>query len=424
MTAESIAQSETRVRVASTLLGPYRMLVGNRDLALLLGGQVVSSFGDWLYISALVVLAYTLTHSATLVALLTFVRLVPYALFLPLSGLLADRFNPKALMIGADLGRCACMLGLLTITARSTLVSAFPLVFVATCLFSLFRPALNATLPVVVGDAARLVQANAIRGQVDSLAIVVGPAMTGLLILLGQTRIAFAINAATYLVSAATLLLVRVPPRPQEVRPVERGWLAETLMGFRFLFRENEGVLAAATLALAAQCVFGGAVWTLIAVLAVQTFHLGSQGTGFLNTAYGAGGLIGGVLLGLIVGKLRLAPGFIVAAGACAACTTLFGLSPAGILPFMLLALVGLLDVFVQAFGTTIIQTTTPRALLGRVFGACESTYILAMLVGTLVVGPLIATVGPRAAAVGLGLLGLVALMVLVPRLRRLTALC
>ena len=420
MTAELSMEAEPRPSLVSTLLGPYRVLSGNRDLDLLFGGQVVSSFGDWLYITALVVLAYNLTHSATLVALLTFVRLLPYALFLPFSGALADRFNPKALMIGADLGRCVCMLALLDVTSRGTLALAFPLVFIATCLFSLFRPALNATLPAVVGDETKLVQANTIRSQVDGLAFVVGPSLTGILILLGQTRIAFAINAVTYLVSAATLLLVRVPPRPQETRPSEGSWLAETLAGYRFLFRENEGVLAAATLSVAAPCVLGGAIWTLIVVLAVQTFQMGSQGAGFLNTAYGAGGLIGGFLVGLVVSKFRVARGFVVAVGASAICATLFGLCPAGILPFVLLALVGLTDVFVEVFGTTIIQTATPRELLGRVFGAFESTYILAMLAGTLVSGPLIAAFGPRPVAVGMGLLSVVVVALFLPRLLKL----
>ncbi len=102
--AEAEAGEHGLVRRA---LGPYGVLRGNRNLALLFGGQVVSSFGDWLYILALVVLAYDLSGSATLVAALTFVRLLPYALFMPFSGLMADRGNRKAIMIGSDLGRGA-----------------------------------------------------------------------------------------------------------------------------------------------------------------------------------------------------------------------------------------------------------------------------------------------------------------------------
>jgi len=52
---------------------------------------VLSTFGDWLYVLALGILAYEITGSATVVAVLTFVRLLPYALLLPFSGILADR---------------------------------------------------------------------------------------------------------------------------------------------------------------------------------------------------------------------------------------------------------------------------------------------------------------------------------------------
>ena len=119
------------------------MLRGNRNLQLLFGGQVVSSFGDWLYVLALAVLVYDLTGSATVVAALTFVRLLPYALFLPFAGVLADRANRKAIMIGADLGRGACMLGLLFVGSARTVWVAFPLVFGATVLSSLPHRALD-----------------------------------------------------------------------------------------------------------------------------------------------------------------------------------------------------------------------------------------------------------------------------------------
>jgi hypothetical protein len=148
----------------SRMLGPYGVLRGNRDLTLLFCGQVVSSFGDWLYILALVVLAYDLTGSATLVAALTFVRLLPYALFLPFSGVLADRGNRKALMIFADLGRGACMLGLLFVGSEEALWIAFPLVFLATAFSSLFKPAMSSVLPTIVGEED-LVKANGIWSQ-------------------------------------------------------------------------------------------------------------------------------------------------------------------------------------------------------------------------------------------------------------------
>jgi MFS family permease len=405
----------------SRMLGPYAVLRSNRNLQLLFGGQVISTFGDWLYVVALVVLAYDLTGSATLVAAITFVRLLPYALFLPFSGVLADRGNRKALMIGADLGRGACMLGLLFVGSEETLWIAFPLVFLATAFSSLFKPAMSSVLPALVGDEENLVKANGIWSQMDALSFVLGPALGGVLVLLGEPRLAFLINGLTFLISAATLLFVRVPPREAAERREggEEGWLSETVAGFRFLFKENEGVLAAFTLTITGIGLMGGAMWTLTVVLAEETFGLGGQGTGFLNAAYGAGGLLGGLVVGAAASRLGLGSTFIWGTAISSAVAILFGLSPAGVLPFVLILALGVTDVFSDVASTTVLQTGTPNELLGRVFGAFESTLIFSMLVGAAVIGPLIDITGPRAATVILTLISVALLIVCLPRLKR-----
>jgi hypothetical protein len=95
-------------------------------------------------------------------------------------------------------------------------------------------------------------------------------------------------------------------------------------------------------------------------------------------------------------------------------------LSPAGPLPYITLGLMGTGDVVALILGITIIQTATPRNLIGRSFSAFESTSLLSKVLGTLMVGPLIAVVGPRSSAVLLAILALVLLLPCIPRLRRL----
>ena len=416
-------EAETNPSILGRMLGPYQVLRGNRNLSLLFGGQVVSAFGDWLYVLALTVLAFDLTGSATVVAALTFVRLLPEVVLLPFSGVLADRANRKALMIGADLGRGVCMLGLLFVGSENTLWISFPLVFAATALSSLFTPAMNSVLPAVVGDEEKLVQANSIWTQMESLSFVLGPTLGGMLALLGAPQLAFLINGATFLVSAATLVFVRIPPRqaPQETtKGEEAGWPSETLAGFRFLLGENERVFAALTLSVVSLAMVGGAFWTLTVVLADEAFGLGSQGAGFLNAAYGAGGIVGGILAGALSSRVRLAPAYIWSVTASALIFVFLGLAPAGVLPFLLLLVIGAIDIVADVNATTILQTGTPDALLGRVFGAFESIVVSSMLVGALIVGPLIDLTGPRAATVILALAGLVLLALSLPRLLRL----
>jgi MFS family permease len=174
--------------------------------------------------------------------------------------------------------------------------------------------------------------------------------------------------------------------------------MSETLAGFRFLFRENEGVLAFLTLAVVSLSMVGGAFWTLTVVLAEEAYGLGGEGAGFLNAAYGAGGLLGGFAAGLLSSRVRLAPAFIWSAVASSLLFLFLGLSPAGLLPFVVLVIVGAIDIVADVNGTTILQTATPDDLLGRVFGAFEATLISSMLVGALVVGLLIDAIGVRGA--------------------------
>lgn len=416
-------ESEADSGFLGRMLGPYGVLRGNRNLQLLFGGQVVSSFGDWLYVLALGILAYEITGSATVVAVLTFARLLPYAVLLPLSGILADRGNRKALMITADLGRGACMFGLLFVGSESTLWIAYPLVFVSTVFSSLFKPAMSSVLPALVGDEDNLVKANSIWAQMDAVSFVLGPALGSVLALLGAPELAFAINGATFVVSAAALLFIRIPPREAPERAEderEEGWLSETLAGFRFLFRENEGVLAALTVSVVSLSFVGGGIWTLILVLSDEAFGLGSEGSGFLNSAYGAGGILGGLAAGYLASKIRLSPAFIWSIAAGAVVFLLLGVSPAGVLPFVVLFVVGALDIVVDVNGTTILQTGTPEELLGRVFGAFESVLILAMLVGALIVGPMIELLGVRATTVAFAVAALLIFAACLPRLSKL----
>ena len=402
------------------ILDLYRLLRQNRNLQLLLSGQIVSMFGDWLYIVALVVLVYKVSGSATVVAVLTFVRLLPYALFLPFTGLLADRSNRKLQMIVADVGRAVCMLGLLLVSGPTTLWIAFPVVFCTSALSSLFRPAMSSVLPAVVANRSDLLRANSLMSQIVGLSTVLGPALGGLLLVIGEPRTAFLLNAASYLLSSLSLLFLRIPPRVAVAEHEAEGWVDETLRGFRFLFRENEGVLAAFTLSVAAGSLLGGAFWSLSVVLAEHAFGLGSQGTGYLNAAYGVGGLLGGLLTDAITARFQLKPAFITGTAIASIIAGVFGLSPAGWLPFVMIAALGATDVLVEICGRTVVQTATPEHMLGRVFGAFDSILILTGLVGALVAGPLIDGFGPRISTVLLSLAGLVILAACYPRLRRL----
>lgn len=417
MSAQTPTETGNSNRLSSAF-GSYALLRGNRNLALLFSGQIVSALGDWAYITALVILVYQLTGSATLAAALTFVRLLPYAIFLPLGGVLADRFDRKKLMIVADLGRAACMLGLLAVHSAGTVWIAFPLVFLATCLFSLFRPALGASIPDVAGSEENLIHANTLMGQIDGFALVVGPSLAGLLLLVGHAQFALLANAETYIISSATLILLQLPKHIRQHDALQRGWLDETLSGFRTIFGGRQNRLGAITLTSAGLCAFNGAFWTLSIVLAMETWHIGSQGAGFLTGAFGAGAVIGGLLVASLTRRFEISRGYTLAMFGSIGIIALLGLSPSGPAPFVIALFFGAFDMFNQVTSDTMLQTLAPPEMLGRVVGAFSSVITLAMLAGALITGPLIAIVGPRVTTVAFAAIALVVLVSQLPALR------
>lgn len=391
-------------------MGPYTALRGNRSFTLLFAAHTLSAFIDWLYVVVLFILAYGLTHSATVVALLTFTRLLPYAIVLPLAGTIADRFNPRSLMVAANGGRALAIFALTLIHSSDALPFAFLLVFVATGLSVVFRPALLASVPAVVPER-QLLQANSMLGQVDMAAFGGGPAVAGFVLLVGNAQVALLAASGGLLLSAAAASAVHLPEHPPAAAHAD-GVLAPILDGLRFLAGGHERVLLGIAVAWAGLTFWGGAYWALSVVLAEHAFHLGGSGVGFINASYAIGGLLGGFFVGALVSRVSPTTLFIATAAASSIAEAFFGLSPAGMLPFILFFLTGMADALAKITAATTIQAATPRHLLGRVFGAFESLFILAMAMGSLVAGPLINALGPRGAcvliaAVGLGLLAL-----------------
>lgn len=422
MTADQPAPQQDNTHKPSRVrqvLGPYGVLRSNRTLALLFGAGSLSALIDWLYVVALFVLAYRLTHSATIVALLTFTRLLPYAALVPVSGMIADRVNRQRLMVGATAGRALCLLGLVVVQTRPLIPLAFVLVFIATLLSSLFRPALLASLPQIV-EEQELVQADALLSQVDMLAFGAGPAITGLILAVGGVQVAFLLGGIGML--GPTIALARASiPAPEESAPTDGiSWRDDILAGFRFLVQKDERALLGIGVVLAGMSLANGAWWAISTVMVERVFQYGDQGLGYLMAIYAIGGLMSGFAVGSAFRRWSITTLFIASTAASSIALALFGISPRMVLPFVCLFVIGVGDVVAKVIATTVIQTATPVGSLGSVFGALDSGIMFAMAIGSLIIGPLINAIGARAADVFIAAAGLLLLAMSLPVLLRL----
>src|SRR5215467_13568240 len=216
--------------------GTIRSALRYPDFRWLLSALAVSQIGDWLYNLALVVLVYQRTHSALWVGVTTAVRVAPVVVLGPLGGVLADRFDRRRIMITCDLARMGLMVLLAAVAAFQLPIVLAPVIAAAaTAAAAPYFPCVAAVTPHIVEDA-NLPGANAARSAVTGIGIVLGPALGGVLLLLGSAASAFALNALTFGLSALAVLAIRADGDPNPFRPRRapgrpRGLLREVAQG-------------------------------------------------------------------------------------------------------------------------------------------------------------------------------------------------
>src|SRR5678815_5389203 len=228
-------------------VGYVELLKNNRSFRQLWLGQVVSQMGDWFDTIALYTIILQLTGSGRDVGLLLVARFVPSFLVGSLSGVVADRFNRRSIMIISDLLRAVVVLGFLFVRRADQLWLIYFLTVLQLALSTFFEPAKTAIIPSIVSDR-ELVTANAISSVTWSAMLTIGAAIGGVVTGWFGTDVAFVLDAASYVLSAVLIGSIRVPKRKKRERQkVSIGRLlgiGETIEGIKYV-KDRPRVLAA-----------------------------------------------------------------------------------------------------------------------------------------------------------------------------------
>ena len=192
----------------------YRELLrANRGFRLLWLGQVVSQMGDWFDTIAVYTIALRLTGSSRSVALIMVARFLPSVFIGPLSGVVADRFSRRTIMITADLLRAAVVLGFLFVRHPDQMWLVYVLTVLQLAFSAFFEPAKTAAIPSVVSDR-ELLAANAISAITWSVMLTLGAAIGGFVAGWFGTNAAFVLDSLTFVASAMLIARVHFPKRP------------------------------------------------------------------------------------------------------------------------------------------------------------------------------------------------------------------
>lgn len=363
-----------------------RLLRESPAFATLWASRAISFIGDGVSQVALVLLAARSGPKA--VGLVLLANTLPRLLG-PVTGAVADRFDQRRLMAGTELAQAAVFTALAVLLPSLALL--LPLVALAGLLATVFAPAGKSAVPTLV-PPGRLGRANALIGTAFNLQIVAGPAIGGLLVGAFGTRTAFAVDAATFLLSA--LLLLRLPPLRPDPDREPATLLAETTAGLRYAFITPlpRRLLLATVLMVS----FAAMDNVALVFLVQKTFGGSATAYGVVVACFGVGMLAGSILLLRVADRWRadrvLAAGFLTTAVA----TPATGLAPALGVAAVAQAVAGGANSLEVIATDTLVQQRVPAPLRGRLFGAVSTSAQVGSGVAYAVGGPLVAAVGPR----------------------------
>jgi DHA3 family macrolide efflux protein-like MFS transporter len=361
--------------------GQFAVLLAERDFRRLWLAQAVSNQGDWVYSLGVVAGLARRSEGPGTLALLVVMQAAPRAVAGLFGGPLVDRLPRKRLMITADLVRAAAVGSLLLMGTPSL----GHLYLVAACLglfAALFQPSLQASIPNVVPEH-RLVAANALVSVTFQLAVMVGPVVGALLVAHLGLAPAFAVNAASFLVSAALVSSMRLPHRaPASPRASA---LADLREGFRYASSTPmvRGILLVTGMVMFAAAIRG----PLEPLFVLQVLHADIATLGLPAAIWGLGMLLGSSAAPAAAKVWSRERMLTVSIGLVG--VSVLGASQSQVLSSLLC--LWLVAGSGNAIGTiayqSLLQQRTPDEVRGRTMAASETVLDIAYLAGVSVAG-------------------------------------
>ncbi|MFL5737756.1 MAG: MFS transporter [Actinomycetota bacterium] len=352
----------------------------------LAGATAVSGTGDWAASVALSLAIYAKTHSTVWLSATFFFIQAPRGFLSPVAGMVADRFDRKKVIVVCAVMAGAAYIGMVLANDPVLLIG---LGSVAALVELPAGPAAIAAVPNLVAEDD-LSWANGTITAAFRLGTLIGPAVGGALYAFVGAGSVFAINAVSFFASAAVVGRIRGEfHSPDE----ETDKAVGVWEGLRFI-RRTPVILA---LAVVGAVTFLAAEISLVAELPlIHDFGVGGVGYGVMNTAWGAGGVVGAVLAARIIRDRWEPAAAVFGIVFFGVFLGLIGVSPVFILVPVFSFLYALSDAFSFIGYAGIVQRQTHDATRGRVFAGMSGLNALATLLAFSVSGFIVAAVGWR----------------------------
>jgi len=363
-------------------------LTGMRLFSVVWSGQFFSLLGTYMSQFALSIWAWQRTGEATALALVALFNFAPTIIMLPIAGVLVDRWNRKLVMMLGDIAS-----GIATIAVFILLSSGRLEVwhlYVTGAFMGIFQsfqwPAYSATVSLMV-DKKDYARASGMLSLADSVSNICAPAGAGVLIgIIGVGGI-LSIDIATFLIAVGILLAVVIPQPPKQ-EAQRKSILSDSAFGFRYIW-DRRPLLALQLVFFASNLIMGFAFTILTPMIMSRTGN-DTLVMGGVQSAFGVGGVVGGLILSAWGGPKRRVDGVLLGMAG----TSLLGITLLGIgripIVWMLAAFLTMIFLPLSNGGNQAIwQSKVPPELQGRVFSTRGLIAQISTPISMVIAGPL-----------------------------------
>jgi MFS family permease len=388
-----------------------------RDFRLLWLGLLISRIGSEMQVVGVNWHVYMLTKSPLSLGIIGLARFLPLIFFSLLAGVMADVFSRKKIIFSSQLLLMVIALILALTTVNKTISPLLIYILIAfSSTVSIFdSPARQSIVPLIVPkkDFMNAVSLNSIMWQ---LAVIVGPALAGIIIaVVGLTSI-YLINAMSFL--AVIFALIFMKPIPQSVKNKPCINWSSIKEGIIFV---RKTPLIYSTMLIDFFATFLASATTLMPIFANEILSVGPKGMGLLYAAPSIGAVVAGLIFSSFKVKKHQGKILIMAVIFYGFTTILFGLSRSFYLSLLFIGLSGAFDVIATIIRNTIRHMMTPDYLRGRMVAVNMIFYQGGPQLGEFEAGLLAVAVGAPASVIVGGIGAIITtsfLAYLVPKLR------
>lgn len=378
----------------------------SRNYGLYFFGRAVSQFGTWMQRTAVIWVVYSITHSAFLLGVTIFAEQFPSFLFSIFGGVAADRYDRYKVIKVTQIASMvqAVLLALLVITGH-TLVWAILVLSVILGIINAFDvPARQALVHDVVAGQDDLPNALSLTTATASLAQLLGPAVSGIVLSVFGAGVCFLINAASFGGVIVSLLLMKLPAHEEKRSEKKIGKaFAE---GLAYLKKEPNLGLIILMLALISLLVLP--YNTVLPVFAKVVFKGDASTFGYISSFVGVGAVIGTIFLasrkpGSHLKKILFVSTLLMGAGLI--CFSQIKNFPLAMF-FAMIAGFGSVAQFTVS--NIVVQSESAPGMRGRVISILLMAIFGMLPLGSVLIGAVSQHIGAPATVLGQGVTGVV----------------